>query len=183
MLTNNVPSGRPNTPSCGQSSRDIHELTALGERFLRLAAEALSLPPETFFSFLPEQHRLKLAHYPAASSSSAPARTEQGVGPHKTRPAGGRFCCRRRRPTSKACRPSTATVSGSTCPISPGVRGSLTKAEAVGSLKEYFATLLNDQALRRSDPTTPTSNTTSSAAEEEIDSPFLRGKYDTWGES
>ncbi|KAH8714402.1 hypothetical protein BGZ61DRAFT_492869 [Ilyonectria robusta] len=56
--------------------RYIEELTHLGERFLRLVAKALSLPDETFFSYLSDQHRLKLVRYPASSNTL-------GVGPHK----------------------------------------------------------------------------------------------------
>ncbi|KAF4334863.1 epoxide hydrolase [Fusarium beomiforme] len=58
-------------------TRYIDELTLLGKRFLRLVAKALDLPDEVFFSFLSDQHRLKLVHYPASTTSS------QGVGPHK----------------------------------------------------------------------------------------------------
>uniref|UniRef100_A0A8H7TTI2 Fe2OG dioxygenase domain-containing protein n=1 Tax=Bionectria ochroleuca TaxID=29856 RepID=A0A8H7TTI2_BIOOC len=58
----------------------IRELTALGERFLRLVAEALFLPQGTFLPFLSDQHRLKLVHYPALED---PGAESQGVGPHK----------------------------------------------------------------------------------------------------
>ncbi|KAM0552629.1 hypothetical protein ACHAPJ_007726 [Fusarium lateritium] len=57
--------------------RYIAELTNLGTRFLTLVAQALSLPSETFFSYLSDQHRLKLVHYPSSTGST------QGVGPHK----------------------------------------------------------------------------------------------------
>ncbi|KAF5551568.1 epoxide hydrolase [Fusarium phyllophilum] len=61
----------------GVVTRYIEELTLLGERFLRLVAKALDLPDDIFFSYLSDQHRLKLVHYPASTTSS------QGVGPHK----------------------------------------------------------------------------------------------------
>ncbi|KAG5803677.1 hypothetical protein H9Q74_002918 [Fusarium xylarioides] len=61
----------------GVVTRYIKELTLLGERFLRLVARALDLPDDIFFSYLSDQHRLKLVHYPASTTSS------QGVGPHK----------------------------------------------------------------------------------------------------
>lgn len=57
----------------------IRELSALGERFLRLASKALALPEETFMEFLSDQHRLKLVHYPAQEDGSG----DQGVGPYK----------------------------------------------------------------------------------------------------
>ncbi|EEP77939.1 predicted protein [Uncinocarpus reesii 1704] len=61
----------------------IDELTALGERFLQLVAEALSLPQQAFFPFLSDQHRLKLVHYPGASDPLSSDLSAQGVGPHK----------------------------------------------------------------------------------------------------
>nr|RBQ88955.1 hypothetical protein FVER53263_09817 [Fusarium verticillioides] len=61
----------------GVVTRYIEEMTLLGERFLRLVAKALDLPDDIFFSYLSDQHRLKLVHYPASTTSS------QGVGPHK----------------------------------------------------------------------------------------------------
>ncbi|KAI7762070.1 hypothetical protein LZL87_004377 [Fusarium oxysporum] len=72
---NQWPSGLPELK--GVVTRYIDELTLLGERFLRLVARALDLPDEIFFSYLSDQHRLKLVHYPASTTSS------QGVGPHK----------------------------------------------------------------------------------------------------
>ncbi|KAK2699378.1 hypothetical protein QWA68_001992 [Fusarium oxysporum] len=72
---NQWPSGLPELK--GVVTRYIEELTLLGERFLRLVAQALDLPEEIFFSYLSDQHRLKLVHYPASTTSS------QGVGPHK----------------------------------------------------------------------------------------------------
>ncbi|KAM7187500.1 hypothetical protein V8F20_010949 [Naviculisporaceae sp. PSN 640] len=64
------------------------EMTSLGERFLKLVAEALYLPEETLFAFLSEQHRLKLVRYPPAGSQTTNIGQEQkeyiqGVGPHK----------------------------------------------------------------------------------------------------
>lgn len=49
----------------------------MSEDFLELVAEALSLPAQTFYPFLSDQHRLKLVHYPESSGCG------QGVGPHK----------------------------------------------------------------------------------------------------
>ena len=85
------PNQWPSTPD--GSLRDIVEryitdLTRLSERFLILVAEALDLPPRTFFPFLSTQHRLKLVHYhdptsPPSSPSNANTEPKQGVGPHK----------------------------------------------------------------------------------------------------
>lgn len=54
-------------------------------------------------------------------------------------------------------------------PFFQGVRGSLTKKEAVGTLQSHFT----GHFPRRDE----------GDVDEQIDSPFLRGKYDTWGES
>jgi isopenicillin N synthase-like dioxygenase len=61
----------------------IEALTQLSENFLRLVAQALELPPETFLSFLSDQNRLKLVHYPGISQENGAALSNQGVGPHK----------------------------------------------------------------------------------------------------
>jgi hypothetical protein len=55
-------------------------------------------------------------------------------------------------------------------PFFQGVRRSLTKVEATGTLKEHFERFLGGRA-------------DGSRKGEEVDSPFLKGKYDTWGES
>lgn len=51
-------------------------------------------------------------------------------------------------------------------PFFQGVRGDLTKQEALNTLKEYFRPREGNQMQ-----------------EEDIDSPFLKGKYETWGEA
>lgn len=55
-------------------------------------------------------------------------------------------------------------------PFFQGVRRDLTKSEALGSLEHHFSTFRRDVGLE-------------SEESKAIDSPFLRGKYDTWGES
>ena len=181
-------------------------MTELSERFLRLVAEALSLDPEILFSFLSEQHRLKLVHYPA-STPNVDSNT-QGVGPHKDSSGWWTFLLQASPPTVKGlqalnktgewidvpviedtfvvnigqafevvthgvCKATTHRVlSGPSerysVPFFQGVRGSLTKEEAVGTLQDHFAIY----------------NTPSEASEGvSVDSPFLKGRYDTWGES
>lgn len=177
----------------------MRELTSLGERFLRLVAEALALPSsETLFPFLSEQHRLKLVRYPASQTET------QGVGPHKDSSGWWTFLLQASPPhiqglqalnrdgqwidvpnvpgtfvvnigqafevvTNGVCKATVHRVlSGPeerySIPFFQGVRGSLTKDEAVNTLKEYFDQHRQDE-------------------ESEIDSPFLNGKYETWGES
>lgn len=184
----------------------------MGERFLRLVAEALSLPDETFFPFLSQQHRLKLVHYPASSSSDGTVtEQEQGVGPHKDSSGWWTFLLQASPPEIKGLQalnrdgqwidvpniPGTfvvnigqafEVVTNGTCkatihrvlsgpderfsvPFFQGVRGSLTKTEALGTLSDHFLRLSqNDEERHIGEAAT-------------IDSPFLRGEYETWGEA
>ncbi|ODH29048.1 hypothetical protein ACO22_03824 [Paracoccidioides brasiliensis] len=207
---NQWPSQLPDLKPIVQSY--ITELTSLGERFLRLVAEALSLPPSTFIPFLSDQHRLKLVHYPGTTSSNPADNLEgtQGVGPHKDSSGRWTFLLQASPPSVKGlqvlnkagnwidvpCVPGTfvvnigqafEVVTNDVCkatmhrvlmdpgsgerfsvPFFQGVRRCLTK-EAVGTLRDEFQ------------------RTVAIGGESEegmmIDSPFLGGKYDTWGES
>ncbi|KAM7196166.1 hyoscyamine 6-dioxygenase [Rhypophila sp. PSN 637] len=197
------------------------ELTSLGERFLKLVAEALDLPEETFFSFLSEQHRLKLVRYPPAlvtrsieekSDNNKEEEFIQGVGPHKDSSGWWTFLLQASPPhvkglqvlnksgewidvpviegsfvvnigqafevvTQGMCKATTHRVVLSTSqreerfsvPFFQGVRGDLTRSEAVDTLKVHFASWVKKDA--------------EGSEEGAVDSPFLRGKYDTWGES
>jgi isopenicillin N synthase-like dioxygenase len=181
----------------------------LGERFLHLVAEALALPPETFLSFLSDQHRLKLVHYPALSPAIFETDKEaQGVGPHKDSSGWWTFLLQASPPhikglqalnkngdwidipvipgtfvvnigqafevvTHGVCKATTHRVLAGpnerfSVPFFQGVRLDLTKDEALGRLKDHFGEWedSNESAEGRS-----------------IDSAFLAGKYDTWGES
>ncbi|PGG99013.1 hypothetical protein AJ79_08712 [Helicocarpus griseus UAMH5409] len=197
----------------------ISELTSLGERFLHLVAEALSLPPSTFLPFLSDQHRLKLVHYPGSTSSSLAldANTDetQGVGPHKDSSGWWTFLLQASPPSVKGlqvlnkagtwidvpnipgtfvvnigqafevvtngvCKATThrvLTEPGSaerlSVPFFQGVRRDLTKDEAVGTLRGEFERIAATESIAGEE------------SEEglKIDSPFLRGKYETWGES
>ncbi|KAK3369902.1 putative hyoscyamine 6-dioxygenase [Podospora didyma] len=204
----------------------IAELTLLGERFLRLVAEALSLPSETLFSFLSDQHRLKLVRYPPATSKQEG--DVQGVGPHKDSSGWWTFLLQASPPevrglqalnragawidvpvvpgsfvvnigqafevvTNGVCRATTHRVvmtssdnsDGSaqipqerfSVPFFQGVRRDLTRDEAVGTLREHFArfrAMLSQDSGEVDD---------GGLEARKIDSPFLQGKYDTWGES
>jgi len=180
-------------------------MTRLGERFLKLVAEAFALPDETFLPFLSDQHRLKLVHYPAVSGNSGSA---QGVGPHKDSSGWWTFLLQASPPDVKGlqalnkdgqwidipnipgtfvvnigqafevvthgvCKATTHQVVSSSnerfsVPFFQGVRRNLTKGEALSTLKHRFE-----------------SSGAGNESEEgqSIDSPFLRGRYDTWGES
>ncbi|KAF3009985.1 hypothetical protein E8E13_011336 [Curvularia kusanoi] len=196
-------------PSAYPSLRPIVEayiasLTHLSERFLALVAEALSLPSQTFMPFLSDQHRLKLVHYPESEEGG------QGVGPHKDSSGWWTFLLQASPPhvkglqvlnrrgdwidvpnvpgtfvvnigqgfevvTNGVCKATTHRVlSGPderfSVPFFQGLRRSLTKEEATGQLREHFEQV-------------ELSGTDESDEGRQIDSAFLRGRYDTWGES
>ncbi|KAI0543198.1 putative hyoscyamine 6-dioxygenase [Xylaria digitata] len=185
--------------------RYISALSDLGTRFLDLVAQALSLPAGTFQAFLSDQHRLKLVHYPECGAGSA---SNQGVGPHKDSSGWWTFLLQASPPEVRGLQvlnkggawvdvpavPGTfvvnigqafEVVTGGVCkatthrvlagprerfsvPFFQGVRRNLTKAEAVGALAAWhFAGTTGDESAEGS----------------QIDSAFLRGTYDTWGES
>lgn len=183
-------------------------MVTLGERFLRLVAKALSLPEDVLIGFLSDQHRLKLVHYPALPGSESGG---QGVGPHKDSSGWWTFLLQASPPhvkglqvlnksgdwidvpvipetfvvnigqafevvTNGVCKATTHRVLGGplerfSIPFFQGVRRGLTKDEALNTLKGHFSS----------------SNFHLGSAESEegrdIDSAFLKGKYDTWGES
>lgn len=164
------------------------------------------MPSKTLFSFLSYQHRLKLVHYPP-SDPSLESRG-QGVGPHKDSSGWWTFLLQASPPhvkglqalnkngewidvpviqdtfvvnigqafevvTHGVCKATTHRVlSGPferySVPFFQGVRGSLTKEEALGTLKDYFGAERSSSEVD---------------AGVHIDSAFLRGNYDTWGES
>ncbi|EFQ25210.1 2OG-Fe(II) oxygenase superfamily protein [Colletotrichum graminicola] len=211
---NQWPSAYPNLRPIVEAY--ISEMTLLGERFLRLVAKALSLPPETFLPFLSDQHRLKLVRYPALPPDLDTASGgSQGVGPHKDSSGWWTFLLQASPPhvgglqalnrdggwvdvpalpgsfvvnigqafevvTSGVCRATTHRVlSGPlerfSVPFFQGVRRDLTKDEAAGSfwghssrpeIRELAAAAAAESAEGRG-----------------VDSAFLQGKYDTWGES
>ncbi|KAF2731717.1 2OG-Fe(II) oxygenase [Polyplosphaeria fusca] len=184
----------------------IQELTSLSERFLLLVAEALSLPSSTFVPFVSDQHRLKLVHYPASESGEG-----QGVGPHKDSSGWWTFLLQASPPhikglqalnksgewidvpnipgtfvvnigqgfevvTNGACKATTHRVLSGTherysIPFFQGMRRDLTKTEAVETLREHFSRAEFGGVNNESDEG------------RDIDSAFLRGKYETWGES
>ncbi|KKY13703.1 putative 2og-fe oxygenase [Phaeomoniella chlamydospora] len=180
----------------------IDELTHLGERFLELVAEALGLPPDIFFSFLSEQHRLKVVHYPLSSDEGG---SVQGVGPHKDSSGWWTFLLQASPDTSGLealnksnewvavppipgtfvvnigqafevvthgiCKATThRVVSGQnerySVPFFQGVRGSLTKQEALGVLQEWARTFDSEVDVVR----------TEGDEGRNIDSAFLKGR-------
>ncbi|KAL1895412.1 hypothetical protein Sste5346_005218 [Sporothrix stenoceras] len=194
----------------------LEALTALGEHFLQLVAEALALPIDALLPFLSDQHRLKLVRYPGIDDNGATGKL-QGVGPHKDSsgwwtfllqasppPIGGLQALNRAGQwidvpavpgtfvvnigqafevvTHGVCPATTHRVqvqAGAperfSVPFFQGVRRDLTKAEALG-LRQHFETTFSERFLDAAAPS-------ESAEGRKIDSPFLHGRYDTWGES
>ncbi|ETS75195.1 hypothetical protein PFICI_13679 [Pestalotiopsis fici W106-1] len=184
----------------------IQSLTTLSERFLMLVARALALPSDVFLPFLSDQHRLKLVHYPSLPFGSASV-SDQGVGPHKDSSGWWTFLLQASPPevpglqalnkvgqwidvpakpgtlvvnigqafevvTDGICKATTHRVlSGPqerySVPFFQGVRRSLTKYEAQ-VLRPHFASF---------------NAGTESIEGRSVDSAFLRGRYETWGES
>ncbi|KAF2757960.1 gibberellin 2-beta-dioxygenase [Pseudovirgaria hyperparasitica] len=180
----------------------ISHITTLSTNFLTLVAQCLDLPPLTFHSYLSNQHRLKLVHYPPSSTPS------QGVGPHKDSSGWFTFLLQASPSigglqalnkagqwidipaipdtfvvnigqafeviTHGVCKATTHRVLSQTAerysvPFFQGVRLDLTKREALDGLRTHFETW--------------ESRGGESAEGREIDSAFLQGRYDTWGES
>jgi isopenicillin N synthase-like dioxygenase len=182
----------------------IAALTKLGEDFLEIVAEALSLSSQIFHPFLSDQHRLKLVHYPASEGGG------QGVGPHKDSSGWWTFLLQASPPhvkglqalnrngewidipnipgtfvvnigqgfevvTNGICKATTHRVlSGPeerfSVPFFQGLRRDLTKKEMTETLQAHFA---QADFIR----------TEESREGSQVDSAFLKGRYDTWGES
>jgi isopenicillin N synthase-like dioxygenase len=186
--------------------RYIAEMTLLGQKFLFLVAKALALPEQSFLPFLSDQHRLKLVRYPGL-----PGGGSQGVGAHKDSSGLWTFLLQVSPPhikglqvlnklgewidvpvvpdtfvvnigqafevvTHGVCKATTHRVMGGplerySVPFFQGVRRDLTKAEALSTFREHFE---GPRFFREG----------GEAKEgEKADSAFLRGSYDTWGES
>lgn len=183
----------------------ISELTKLSADFLLIVAEALDLATDTFLPFLSDQHRLKLVHYPASADGQ-----NQGVGPHKDSSGWWTFLLQASPlhvkglqvlnksgqwidipnipgtfvvnigqgfevVTNGVCKATTHRVlSGPderfSVPFFQSMRRDLTKAEAVEILGPHF----ESGAFAKSKE---------SDEGREVDSAFLRGNYDTWGET
>ncbi|EXJ91535.1 hypothetical protein A1O3_00083 [Capronia epimyces CBS 606.96] len=187
----------------------ITALQDLALRFLRVATEALDLPPDSLVGFTGPQDRLKLVHYRPSPDATFDAQS-QGVGPHKDSSGWMTFLLQASDPTIKGLQvlskdgawldvppvPGTLVVNmgqafevvtNGVCkatthrvllppgdydrysvPFFQGVKPDLTKQD-LKTLWEHF-----DNKRW---------NTRESEEGQRIDSPFLRAKYDTWGEA
>ncbi|KAJ4214651.1 hypothetical protein NW759_010205 [Fusarium solani] len=182
--------------------RYIEELTKLGERFLRLVAKALDLPDEIFFSYLSDQHRLKLVHYPASDGQNT-----QGVGPHKDSSGWWTFLLQAS-PDVKGLQVLNKAGDWIEAPAIPGtfvvnigqafevVTNGVCKAtthRVLSSSSERFSvpffqgvrrSLTRDEALNSLAEHFSRFGTGDESGEgRSIDAPFVTGKYDTWGET
>ena len=177
-------------------------MTDFASGFMKLVAEALGLPSHTFLPYLSHQNRLKIVRYPEAHGGGE----SQGVGPHKDSSGWWTFLLQASPPEVKglqvlnkagkwidvpnipgtfvinigqafevvthgACKATTHRVLGGpterfSVPFFLGVRGNLTKEEAMTSLAHHF----QQQSAESKEGI-------------QTDSAFLKGKYNTWGES
>jgi isopenicillin N synthase-like dioxygenase len=180
----------------------LAEVTELSSRFIDLVGDALNLQTHRLHSYLSPQHRLKLVHY---ASSTDTERDAQGVGPHKDSSGWWTFLLQASPPPIGGLQvlnragqwidvpsiPGTfvvnigqafEVVSGGLCPATihrvlsgtetrysvpffQGVRGDLTKQQFTDLWQD-----LRGEGLSKAD------------IAEGINSAFLRGDIDTWGE-
>lgn len=178
-------------------------------RFVRVVTEALGLPPDSLVGFTGPQDRLKLVHY-RPSPDATPDAQSQGVGPHKDSSGWMTFLLQASDPSIKGLQvlskdgawldvppvPGTLVVNmgqafevvtNGVCkatthrvllppgdydrysvPFFQGVRPDLSKQD-LKTLWEHF-----DKKKW---------NTRESEEGQRVDSPFLRGTYETWGEA
>lgn len=187
----------------------IAALQDLALRFLEVVTQALELPVDSLVHFTGPQDRLKLVHYRPSPDATLDAQS-QGVGPHKDSSGWMTFLLQASDPSIKGLQvlskdgrwldappvPGTLVVNmgqafevatNGVCkatthrvllppgdydrysvPFFQGVRPDLTKLDLKALWKHF------DQQKW---------NTRESDEGQRIDSPFLRGKYDTWGEA
>lgn len=194
----------------GKVESYITALQEVASQFLSLVEEALDLPHDSLACFTGPQDRLKLVHYrPSSTDATLDAQT-QGVGPHKDSSGWMTFLLQASDPSIKGLQalsksgewldvpsvPNTLVVNmgqafevvtNGVCkatthrvllppgdydrysvPFFQGVRPDLTKRD-LQALWQHF-----DQDRW---------HTRESAEGQRIDSPFLQGQYDTWGEA
>lgn len=197
---NQYPSSLPEAPKIIETY--MRSMTDFASLFMKLVAEAVDLPRDAFLPYLSHQNRLKMVRYPPANEEGE----SQGVGPHKDSSGWWTFLLQASSPDIKglqvlnkagkwidvpnlpgtlvinigqafevvthgACKATTHRVLGGpserySVPFFLGVRGNLTKEEALTSFAHHFS-----------------HRSAESEEGAQIDSAFLRGKYDTWGES
>ncbi|KAI1619496.1 naringenin 3-dioxygenase [Exophiala viscosa] len=187
----------------------IAALQDVALRFLEVVTESLELPQDSLVRFTGPQDRLKLVHYRPSADATLDAQS-QGVGPHKDSSGWMTFLLQASDPSIKGLQalskdgvwldvtpvPGTLivnmgqafeVVTNGVCkatthrvllppgdydrysvPFFQGVRPDLTKRD-LQSLWGHF-----DKEKW---------NTRESEEGQRVDSPFLRGKYETWGEA
>jgi isopenicillin N synthase-like dioxygenase len=196
--------GRP-SKTRGVVEAYIAAVTKLSESFVRLVAESLGVPENSFLSFLSPQHRLKLVHYRSTPDSSA-----QGVGPHKDSSGWLTFLLQPSDPSIKGLQALSKDGNWIGIPPIPGtfvvnlgqafevVTNGVCKATThrvllpPGDYDRYSVPffqgvrlgLTKDECKELWDHFDPEKWQTRESEEgKKIDSAFLTGRYDTWGES
>ena len=187
----------------------ISALQTLAHAFLSLVTEALDLVPRSLDGFTGPQDRLKLVHYRPADDATLDAQS-QGVGPHKDSSGWMTFLLQASDPSIKGLQVLTKDGSWIDVPPVPGtlvvnmgqafevVTNGVCKATThrvllpPGDYDRYSVPFFQGVRpdLTKSDLKALWSHfdkdkwkTRESAEGQLIDSPFLRGKYETWGEA
>ena len=188
----------------------LKAFTDLSLRFLQLMAESLHLPAETFLPFVSKQHRLKLVHYRPSYKSSESSRMTQGVGPHKDSSGWLTFLLQASDPSIKGLQALSKEGNWVDVPPVPGtfvvnvgqafevVTNGVCKATThrvllpPGDYDRFSVPFFQSVRLdltktdfkklwRHFNP--ENWQTHESMEGKQIDSPFLTGKYNTWGEA
>ncbi|TEY36327.1 hypothetical protein BOTCAL_0558g00050 [Botryotinia calthae] len=180
----------------------IQSLFELSERFLKLVAEALNISPSSLHSFVSSQHRLKVVHYSPITSSN----NNQGVGPHKDSSGWWTFLLQASPPHIRGLQAMNRSGIWIDVPNIPGTFvvniGQAFEVATNGLCPATIHRVLSSEYDRysipffqgvRSDatkkdfealwPQLKGQGTKESESGKSIDSPFLSGNYDTWGES
>ncbi|KAB8298024.1 hypothetical protein EYC80_001796 [Monilinia laxa] len=180
----------------------IQALFVLSTKFLTLVGEALSISPSSLHSFLSPQHRLKVVHYSPIISPDF----NQGVGPHKDSSGWWTFLLQASPPHIRGLQAMNRSGTWIDIPNIPGTFvvniGQAFEVATNGLCPATIHRVLSSEYDRysvpffqgvRGDATTKDfealwpklelQGTEQSEEGRRIDSPFLNGNYDTWGES
>lgn len=171
-------------------------------KFLTLVGEALDISPSSLHSFLSPQHRLKAVHYSPIISPDI----NQGVGPHKDSSGWWTFLLQASPPHIRGLQAMNRSGAWIDIPNIPGTfvvnigqafevatnRMCLATIHRVLSSEydrysvPFFQGVRGDATKKDFEALWPKLEARGKEQSEEgqiVDSPFLNGKYDTWGES
>ncbi|ESZ90014.1 oxidoreductase [Sclerotinia borealis F-4128] len=187
---------------CPVIEKYIQSLLELSTRFLTLVAEALNISSSSLHTFLSPQHRLKVVHYSPIISPG----DNQGVGPHKDSSGWWTFLLQASPPHIRGLQAMNRSGAWIDVPNIPGTFvvniGQAFEVATNGVCPATIHRVLSSEYDRysipffqgvRGDatkkdfealwPQLKRQGRKESKEGQSIDSPFLSGKYDTWGES